>query len=178
TVETTPTPAGANAFFDGNAIVGAVRGNPNNAPCWSSGGTGGSNSGAGRVYRADVRQFLPLSSSNVRLANGPHTIKLPDNGGSGNGNIVYADGASLVVVYKIVVPGQPLIAPLRAVAIYDGAFTLTKFTAAMTQNIGGFYYALGGPATITQIVANGRSGNLETLSVNGTSFSNPFTGTA
>src|SRR5262245_37954335 len=50
TVETSPTPSGTNGFFDGKAIVGDVRGNPNNTPCWSSGGTGGSNNGAGRVY--------------------------------------------------------------------------------------------------------------------------------
>jgi len=34
----------------------------------------------------------------------------------------------LVVVYRIVVPGQPHIAPLRAVVSYDGAFTLNKFS--------------------------------------------------
>src|SRR5258708_7769465 len=165
-------------------MTGSVRGNCNNAPCWSSGGTGGNNGGAGRVYGADGRKFLPLDANGHRVANGSFTVELADSGKSGNGNITYSDGASLVVVYKIVVPGFPLFAPLKAVVIYDGAFTLNKFTSAMNQNIGGIYQAYKNPADpatnakMTQIVANGQSSNTETLMINGTSVSNPFTGGA
>ena len=132
TVESTPNPAGAKAFFDGNPIVGSLRGSPNNAACWSSGGTSGSSKGAGRVYRADVRQYLPLDSNKVRVSNGKHTIKLPDKGGNGNGNTNYTDGATLVVIYRIAVPGYPLLVPLRAVSIYDGASTITNRVSTPT----------------------------------------------
>jgi hypothetical protein len=126
-------PAAGKGFFDfdskgnPNPIVGFVRGNPNNPGC-SSGMTG-------RVYRADVLPFLPTDpTKSFRLANGSHTVSLPD---SVNGT--FTNGASLVIVYRVVVPETPGILPLRAVVIYDGAFTLTKNTAAMTQTIGGFY---------------------------------------
>ena len=174
TVETTAAPSAVNGFLGvgptgsvpiaSNAIVGSVRGNSMNTACWSSGGTGGASNGSGRVYRADVLRYLPVDhTNNVRLANGSYTVKLPDGGGSGNGNIVYVDGASLVVVYRVLTPGTPL----RAVVIYDGAYTMTKFSAGMTQTIGGIYDALGGSAKMTQIVANGQSSNRETLTVNG-----------
>jgi MBG domain (YGX type)/Galactose oxidase, central domain len=188
TVETTTVPSAVNGFLGvgptgsvpiaSNAIVGAVRGNSMNTACWSSGGTGGASSASGRVYRADVLRYLPVDhANNVRLANGSYTVKLPDGGGSGNGNIVYVDGASLVVVYRVLTPGTPL----RAVVIYDGAYTMTKFSPGMTQTIGGIYDALGGAAKMTQIVANGQAGNSETLTVNGAGIvggNNPFTGTA
>ena len=113
TEEKTPTPSAVNGFFNTNPIVGKVLGSPDNRACWSSGGT---STGRGRVYRADVLRELAIDhTNNVRLGNGMHQVKLPDSGGNGNGNILYTSGATLVVVYRIIVPGQPRIAPLRAV---------------------------------------------------------------
>ena len=165
TVETTPAPSLANGFFDGRAIVGAVRGNPSNPVCWSSGGTTGPSGSSGRVYRADVLRYLPVDKVNsVRLANGPHIVKLPDSGGNGNGNAPFTNGASLVVVYRLLTPS----AALRSVVIYDGAYTMAKHGTPMTQTIGGFYQAApNAAARMTQIVSNGQPGFDAVVQVNG-----------
>lgn len=181
TEESTPKPAAFNGLFDGNKIVGKVLGNPGNPACWSAGGTTGAANGAGRSYRADVLRYLKIDpDNNVRLANGRHTVSLPDSGGNGNGNILLTDGATLVLVYRVVVPGQPQFAPLRAVVAYDGSYTLSKHSAPMTQTIGGYYQAAPNAlAKMTPIVANGQPDYVETLTVNGAAINgSPFTGTA
>jgi hypothetical protein len=182
TEETTTNPSAFNGFFDGNKIVGKPVGNANNPACWSSGGTSGSAIGAGRSYRADVLRYLPFdpAGNNVRIANGSHTVRLPDSGGTGNGNILLTDGATLVVIYRVVIPGQPQFAPLRAIVAYDGSYTLSKGSAPMTQTIGGYYQASSNAsAHMTQIVGNGQPGFVETLRVNGAALPGiPFTGTA
>ena len=179
TEETTATPAAMNGFFDGKPIVGRVLGDPNNPACWSSGGTHGASQASGRVYRADVLGILPIDATGHRVTNYTHTVKLPDSGLNGNGTIFLTDGATLVLVYRIQVPGKPRIAPLRAVVLYDGTYTLAKGSPAFTQTVGGFYQAGNGggsaAATITPIVANGQSSFVESLSV---TPNNPFTGTA
>jgi hypothetical protein len=186
--ENTATPLAANGFFDfdrngnPNPIEGKVLGDPNNPACFSSGGTSGSNNVKGRVYRADVRRLLHVDpTSKVRLANGPHTVTLPESGGNGNGNIILTNGATLVVVYRIVVPGNPGIVPLRAVVSYDGAHTLDKSSPPMTQTSGGFYQAAASAAAkMIPIVANGQSDFFETLTVDGAAIggTQPFRGTA
>jgi hypothetical protein len=181
TEETAPKPAAFNGFFDGNKIIGKALGDPNNPACWSSGGTTGAANGAGRSYRADVLRYLPIDPVNsVRLANGPHTVSLADSGGNGNGNILFTDGATLVLVYRVIVPGQPQFAPLRAVVAYDGAYSMGKRSAPMTQTIGGYYQAAdNASAKMTQIVGSGQPGDVETLTVNGAAVNgSPFTGTA
>jgi hypothetical protein len=183
TEESAPSPVAMKGFFDGHPIVGKILGNPNNPACWSSGGTSGSAVAAGRVYRADVLRYLAIDPvNNVRLANGPHIVSLPDSGGNGNGNILFTDGASLVVIYRIVVPGQPLIAPLRSVVVYDGTYTMSKGSPPMTQIIGGFYQASSNAAAqMTPIAGNGQSDFVETISVNGLPLNlpkSPFRGIA
>src|SRR5262249_9165413 len=112
-------------------------------------------------------------------------IQLTDSGKQGNGTLSLTSGATLVLVYRIQVPGKPHIAPLRSVVLYDGAYTMAKGTPAFTQTVGGFYQAGDGggnaAANITPIVANGQSGFAETITVtpnNGAPqiFSSPFTG--
>jgi hypothetical protein len=77
TEETAATPAAANGFFDGNAIVGKQVGNANNLACTILGG----NLTLGRMYRADVLRYLAIDqTNNIHLANGAHTVKLPDSG--------------------------------------------------------------------------------------------------
>ena len=182
TVETSPAtaPSAINGFFDNNAIVGKLLGDPMNPACWSSGGTTGPKSASGRVYRADVLRYLPIDHTNsIRLANGSHTVKLADSGGNGNGNVPLTNGASLVVIYRILTPGANV--PLRSVVIYDGAYTLSRDSDAMSVNIGGFYQASdNNGAKMTQIVANGQPNfDSETVRVNGeTIASNHFRGKA
>ncbi len=163
TVESTAAPSSFNGTFDSQAIVGDSLGNPAEPACWSSGGT--SPQVSVRVYRADVLRYLPIDSVNsVRLVNGEHTVSLPDSGGNGNGQTPHTDGASLVVIYRMLAPGA---APLKAVVMYDGAATMSKSSPPMIQLVGGFYQATGGAgANMTQIVGNGQPGFNATLSVN------------
>src|SRR5262245_12769524 len=196
TEETSLAPAAMNGFFDSklvngvqtpNPIVGKVIGDPNNKPCWSSGGTTGNPNGAGRAYRVDVRKFLK-SQNNTLLANGPHTVTLIESGGNGNGNTFLTNGATLVVVWRMVVPGQPLLPkfPLRSIVAYEGAATVGKNLPPLFQTIGGFYDArvtASNQTSLTPIIGNGQPDFHSTLTING---ANPatinkfdkFTGTA
>lgn len=179
TVETTAAPSSFNGFFRGKAIVGKPLGDPRNAACWSSGGTTGPKGSSGRVYRADVLRYLAIDSvKNVRLANGAHTVRLVDSGGNGNGNAPFTNGATLVVVYRVLTPGNPTATPLRSVVIYDGAFTMSKKSDGLSQVVGGFYQASSNAAArMTQIVGNGQPGDRQTVKVNGVGVSsNPFVG--
>jgi hypothetical protein len=180
TIEFSTTPQGSDGTFNTYKIRGYLVGNPQNPGCYSSGGTTGSAGAVGRVYRADVLRFLPFDSNNIRQANGSFKVSLADSGANGNGNLIYTNGASLVVIYRLVVPGNPAVAPLKSVVIYNGAFTMDKGSAGMTQTIAGFYdAAASATAKITDIVANGQSGFSSPLSVNGTTLStNPFAGMA
>ena len=102
---------------------------------------------------------------------------------SGNPTGTQFVGATLVVVYRLVTPGNPRIAPLRSVVIYDGAFTgVASKSPSLNQTMGGFYQASTSPsAKMTQIVGGATSkGFTETLTVNGSIPqgvpSNPFVG--
>jgi Bacterial lectin/YDG domain/MBG domain (YGX type) len=177
TVETSATPGAMDGYFDGNEIQGSVlgtAGNPNPA-CGSSGGALAPAGTFGYVYRADVLRYMPVNSNNIRQANGTQTVKLRDAGSSGTG--LLTNGASLVVIYTIVVPGNPRVAPLRSVVIYNGAFTAGPF-GVMTQNVAGFYQASFNPSPeITAIVANGQHGFSSQLWANGDTLNaNPFVG--
>jgi hypothetical protein len=166
TEEVAPSPIGMNGSFKAAGttvavpIVGTPLGNTTTNPaCWSSGGTPGAANSTGRAYRADVRAILQKDANGNRIANGSHDVVLPDSGGNGNGNIVFTNGATLVVLYRKFVPGiapgNPLAEPFRAIVAFDGPYTIGK-NAAMTQPIGGFYQASGGPATFSAIVSNGQ----------------------
>jgi hypothetical protein len=120
TVEPSSTPGASIGYFNGKEIQGAVLGNPQNPNKACSAGA------YAFVYRADVLRYLPVDSSNNAIADGNQTVKLPDAGANVNGLGINTSGASMVVIYKIIQPGLPLIAPLRAVVIYNGAFTMNK----------------------------------------------------
>src|SRR5437762_9041149 len=144
TDESSETPAGSVGLFDGHKIVGIQIGDKKNPGC---------NAKYGRVYRADVLRHLEIDQvANLRKPNGSHTIALTD---SGNGR-VRPNGATLVIVYRIVVPGKPTIAPLRALVAYDGAFTTTL--GPMRQTIGGFYDASSSAARMVDIAAYQQGG--------------------
>jgi hypothetical protein len=202
TVETSPSPAvdtadpynyvgkfqGVNGFFETNKsgqpnpIAGKLISSDSSASaCWSTG------SGQTlRVYRADVLRYLPFGpnpndpNATVRLANGRHQLKLgTDSTGKLLPGVSLVEGASLVVVYRVLVPGRAAIAPLKAVVFYDGEFTLSRTQTVMTQNVLGFYQAAGSTARMTEIAGNGQASFNEVVKVNGDNIaSRPFTGSA
>src|SRR3984885_11758588 len=163
TNETSATPSSAYGFFDAafpsNPFVGLALGNPTIAACAATGG------GTGKEYlhnyRADVLKYLPINSTaNVRLANGTQTFTLV-SASTGTQFV----GASLVVVYRLVAPGNPRIAPLRSVVIYDGAFTgiASSKSPSLNQTMGGFYQAAANDnARMTHIVGGGEANFRET----------------
>ena len=174
TVESTETPSSANGSFNAtaatsttpanpNTFSGLALGNPAVLACAATGG--GTQSGEyAHVYRADVLKYLPINNTaNVRVANGPQTFTLTSTSSTTQFN-----GATLVVVYRLVTPGNPRIAPLRAVVIYDGAFTGTPSAGLIQTYMGGIYQtASNAAAHMTQVVGNGQSNFSETLTVNG-----------
>jgi hypothetical protein len=173
TIESTPQPSSADGFFQGYAINGKAIG-LQTPPCWSGGGATGTSQGAItlRAYRADVRPYLVVNGQ--YQPNGPFQVRLHDSGSNGNSTPL-TEGASLVVVYRT------LNAPLKAVVLYDGAWTMNQTTAGMFQTIQGFYQAASPDATprgrLTHIVADGQANFSEELFFNSTSLAiNPFTG--
>jgi Bacterial Ig-like domain (group 3)/MBG domain (YGX type)/Bacterial Ig-like domain (group 2) len=179
TIESTTTPSAANGSFSGsfvptsatnpndpvNPFVGLALGNPQISACSGL----GTSAQYMHNYRADVLKYLPINSTaNVRwTANKPQTFTLV----SGDTTTQFI-GATLVFVYRLVTPGNPRIAPLRSVVIYDGAFTGTQ-TSSLIQTMGGFYQASSdADAKMTHIVGNGQpvakgSKEKQTLEVNG-----------
>ncbi|MGA2880343.1 MAG: MBG domain-containing protein [Bryobacteraceae bacterium] len=173
TIETSSTPTSTAGSFNAtpatkttpanpNPISGLALGNPTISACAASVGSTQTNEYA-HFYRADVLRYLPINNTaNVRVANGPQTFTLTSTSTSTQFN-----GATLVVIYRLVTPGNPRIAPLRSVVIYDGAFTGTP-SGGLNQTMGGFYQASSDPdAKMTQIVGNGLPGFRSTLTVNG-----------
>ncbi len=178
TVENTAAPA-TKGTFDGFPLTGVkLLGSDATSACFVP-----APSQTLRAYRADVLRFLPIDgTSGVRLANGTHKVSLGT--AAGNTGVLTTMGATLVVIYRVSVPGKSLLVPLRSVVIYDGEFTLTKHGADMTQTVSGFYQpsATNPAARMTHIVGNGQNGFRETLKVDnaddpGSNSSNqPFLG--
>ena len=126
TLESSASPSGANATFLGYAISGQQIGK--DQPYID--GT----QGTLRVYRANVNPYFQNGPGGTRVGSGPFTISLPGNGTNG---VVLTEGASLVVIYRVLSTAFPL----KAVVIYDGAAIPASAT---TQNVQGFYDAAGG----------------------------------
>jgi hypothetical protein len=128
TLEGTPTPSGNNGTFLGFPISGQQVGS--DQPF-----TDGAFSGTLRVYRADVNTYFPVATdgSGVRSGSGGFTVSLPDGGSA----LPLTEGASLVVLYRVLSPNFPL----KSVVIYDGSGIPASSTS---QNVLGFYDAVGG----------------------------------
>ncbi|WP_263351921.1 choice-of-anchor D domain-containing protein [Acidicapsa acidisoli] len=128
TLENTATPSANTGTFLGYPITGQQIGS--DVPY-----TDRTLSGTLRVYRADINTYFPASTNGngVRYASGAFKVSLPDSGGSG---FPLTEGASLVVIYRVLSPNFPL----KSVVIYDGSATPTTST---TQAVQGFYDALG-----------------------------------
>ena len=169
------SPALAAVTFRGNPLYGTdTSGHPmplvpiravpktqlpgNGASCWgSANGSGASLT----MFRADVVRFLPKQLdkndewTGKRLANGTHTITLPQ---VGTGNVLtQSAGATLFVVYRDPEPNR-ILNPLRKIVVYDGVYANPQ-GETMSQTIKGFYKsAATKSAKITEIVGSG-SGN-------------------
>jgi hypothetical protein len=185
TVESTsqlPPHPGQTGTFNGFAITGKILGNQNAPTSWSNGGCGGSNGGTKTIvaYRADVRPFLPVDPTNGRIqGNLPNqgnqeTFSLPVSlvgGGNGNGT-PFTLGASLVIIYRV--QASPLVYPLNAIVLYDGAVAPSNQTSTnveMAQTIQGFYQPDGlHRAKITHIVGDGQPNKGETALLNGSTL--------
>ncbi len=158
--------------------VGKVLGAFGSAPCWSSGGGTGSSGGSKRTYtyRADVLRYFDVEADGKVSVNGTHAVQVPDTGGSGNATPI-ALGASLVVVYR----APDSAAPLSAIVIYDGSYTVDNSSRTMSQTVKGFYQpALSNPnARITYIVGSGQANKNENLLLDGSLLAvSPFGGTS
>ena len=141
TLESTPLASSTSGTFNGYPIVGQQIGN--DVPNYVDGAF----TGTIRSYRADVNIYLPSAASGIRFAAGNYTISLPDSGG---GALPLTEGASLVMIYRVLSPNFPL----KSVVIYDGA---GQPTAGATQVVQGFYDAVGGAS------GTGKSTNLFAL---------------
>jgi len=153
-VESTSTPAAVKGTFNGFPIHVRLLGSDSSSACWVT-----QHPQTLRAYRADVLRFLPFNSSGIRLANGTHTVAL-GSAVSGNSGVLATLGASLVVIYRVVAPGNPTIVPFRSVVIHDGEYTLKDKSHPMRQTVSGFYQsAWDDPdATMSHIVGNGGLG--------------------
>jgi sugar lactone lactonase YvrE len=147
-VENTPSPSANSGTFLGYPITGQQIGS--DQPY-----TDGALSGTLRVYRADVNTFIPVGANGIRFASGAFSVSLPDGGGSA---LPLTEGASLVVIYRVLSPNFPL----KSVVIYDGSAIPTSATGSLTQTVEGFYDAVGGASGTgnnTNLFAGGGSWN-------------------
>ncbi|HMG86783.1 MAG TPA: choice-of-anchor D domain-containing protein [Terracidiphilus sp.] len=150
TIESTPTASGGSGTFDKFPITGQQIGTDLPNP-------DGSGNGTLRVYRADVNAYFAAQPNGIRsVTSSPHSVSLPDSGGNG---FPLTEGASLVVIYRVLSPNFPL----KAVVIYDGS---ALPSGSSTQLMQGFYDALGGTTgENTNIFTAGGTWNTSTGSV-------------
>ncbi len=148
TLENTPSPSSTSGTFDNFAITGQQIGS--DLPY-----TDGAFNGTLRVYRADVNTYFAVGANGIRFASGTHKVSLPDGGGSA---LPLTEGASLVVIYRVLSKDFPL----KAVVIYDGSAVPASPAAQVVQ---GFYDAVGG--------ANGTGKNTNLFAA-GATWNNSF----
>jgi len=159
--------AGAGVTFNGVPLsipsgTFGVIGDPNGAtPCWSGGGGTGSGGGVKRTFslRYDVLRMLPKGPGGQAMANGNHTVQLPDLGNSNSTPL--ALGASLVLFYRL--PTMPL----SAFVIYDGSTAMDNSTHGISQEIKGFYDPAGVPGLLTHIAGSAQANKSEKLTITG-----------
>ena len=131
-IENTSAPSSANVTFLNYQVTGQQIGTD------QANFTDGTNSGTLRAYRADVNPYMPLlpnSTSGVRVGSGKFSVSLPDGGPTQQ----VPEGASLVVIYRVISPNFPL----KSVVLYNGAVAPTSGTGNIPQALQGFYDAVG-----------------------------------
>ena len=127
TLENTATASSTLGTFNGFPIVGQQIGND------LQNYTDGVFTGTLRAYRAAVNAYLPVGAAGTRIVSGTYKVSLPD----ARTAVPVTEGASLVMVYRVLSPNFPL----KSVVIYDGAAIPA---VAGTQVVQGFYDATGG----------------------------------
>ncbi len=157
----TLTPANPLGTPTAKNIVGTPLGTTA-SPCWDLATI--------TVYRADVLQYFPRDANGRQLVNGAHMISLPDSGDFNTAPST--EGASLVIVWRL--PGMSY----KAIVLYDGAFTIPAEGSNFSQTILGFYQAssVNPLARMTHIVGDGQPQFSDNLNINGTVYSNVFSG--
>ena len=148
TIETSASPSGNTGTFLGYSITGEQIGS--DVPNYSD----GTYSGTLRVYRADVNNYfqVPANWNGARQGSGPFTVTLPNS----NGTIT--EGASLVVIWRVLSPNFPL----KSVVLYNGSIAPTSATGPIPQAVQGFYDAAGGAngtGEVTHLYTSGGSWN-------------------
>ena len=159
TLENTPSPSGGSGTFNSYPITGQQIGS--DLPY-----TDGTFTGTLRVYRADVNTYFPDGANGVRFASGSFTVSLPDGGSA----LPVNEGASLVVIYRVLSPNFPL----KSVVIYDGS---SIPTASTNQAVQGFYDAAGGTGEVTSLFAAGGVWNNSTSSASLSAHASQYTAT-
>jgi hypothetical protein len=159
TLENTPSPSGGSGTFNSYPITGQQIGS--DLPY-----TDGTFTGTLRVYRADVNTYFPDGANGVRFASGSFTVSLPDGGSA----LPVNEGASLVVIYRVLSPNFPL----KSVVIYDGSSIPTTST---NQAVQGFYDAAGGTGEVTSLFAAGGVWNNSTSSASLSAHASQYTAT-
>jgi hypothetical protein len=175
----TPTPdmsPAASVKFRGSSIsptavkASSFQLSTNPATCWGAAGTSGA---LVAEFRADVLYLLPKRlDANDKwtgkyLANGAHTVTLPELSGN---KAIQSAGATLVIVYR------DQTQPLRKVVIYDGAYAQPE-GATVTQNLRAFYKSSAAKsAKVTYIVGTGGNNQTEQVLFKGSvvSTTDPF----
>jgi hypothetical protein len=190
TVESSGVHSGQNGLFNNYPISGTVLGNPNAPVSWSSGGCAGAANGSKTIvtYRADVSGLIPVDANGNIQPNNPkpntpaYQVSLPDTGKAGQPP--FTEGATLIIVYRLLVPTIPL----KAVVIYDGAYAPSNAAQTTTQPLQGFFQAGNDQSAaiatrITHIVANGQPNKLQSVNLNAVNLPSlygtlpPFPGT-
>jgi sugar lactone lactonase YvrE len=127
TIEPSGTsPSGNTGTFLGYSITGQQIGS--DVPNYSD----GTNTGILRVYRADVNTYfqVPAGWNGARLGSGSFSVTLP------NSNGIVTEGASLVVIWRVLSPNFPL----KSVVIYDGSIVPASLNVGpIPQAVQGFY---------------------------------------
>ena len=126
TLESSASPSGTNATFLGYPISGQQIGKDLQY-------TDGGAQGTLRVYRANVNTYFQNGANGIRVGSGNFNVSLA---GTGSNGVLRTEGASLVVIYRVLSPNFPL----KAVVIYDGAAIPPSAT---TQTVQGFYDVAG-----------------------------------
>ena len=123
TIETSASPSGNTGTFLGYSITGQQIGS--DVPNYSD----GTYSGTLRVYRADVNNYfqIPANWNGARQGSGPFNVTLPNS----NGTIT--EGASLVVIWRVLSPNFPL----KSVVLYNGSIAPTSATGHHTSGRAG-----------------------------------------
>jgi sugar lactone lactonase YvrE len=148
TIETSASPSGNTGTFLGYSITGQQIGS--DVPNYSD----GTYSGTLRVYRADVNNYfqIPSNWNGARQGSGPFAVTLPNSGGT------ITEGASLVVIWRVLSPNFPL----KSVVLYNGSIAPTSATGPIPQALQGFYDAVNGAngsGEVTHLYTSGGSWN-------------------